>query len=185
MRTSRAGGSVPEVGIFLGAAGIGSPALGTTTAPPQHGVSQQPLSLWHRAFKRSISLGPPHVSHVSHFLHFVHGAGLGSQHFGAGAGQHFGAGAGLHVSQQSFFLQSARNLSRHLGRPQLSQVAVQQAPLTGMAAGPVSPANRAVVTNKNAAFTRYTSKGLTGAQGGAVMVSSYQPAVSRFACALI
>ena len=49
MRTSFAGGSVPEgLGIFLGGVGIPSPAFGITVVPPQvpleQSPSQQPFS---------------------------------------------------------------------------------------------------------------------------------------------
>jgi hypothetical protein len=57
-------------------------------------------------------------------------------------------------------LNPPRNLSRSLWPPEphVSQLVPQQALETGTAvAVVVSPANQAVVTNKNAAFTRHTS----------------------------
>jgi len=163
------------LGIFLGGAGMGSAAFGATVvpAPQQELVSQvvpqllqvsQHFSLWKQALSLSSSLGP--LQQSSHL-----GAHFGSQHFGAGAqhlgagAQHLGAGHGAaQVSQHFSLWKQARSLSRSLGPWQshelhvehVEQLAPQQAPAAGAAAA-VSPANHAVVTNRNAAFTRYTS----------------------------
>ena len=173
MRTSRAGDSVPTgLGIFFGAAGIGSPALGAAAgaaagAAPQvlHAlvpqVLQPPvaqvshLSLWQSAFNLSKSFGPlPQVSQP----HFGAGA-----HTGFGAGQGAGHGAGAHVLHVSF-LHSAFKRSKSFG-PLASQLEHVAGAAQVAQGAPVSPANQAVVTNRNAAFTRYTSNRCNGGSG--------------------
>src|SRR5262249_7508635 len=108
--------------------------------------SQQPLSRRKPARRRSSSLWPP--PQLSH--------GAGAQHLGAGGGGgHFGAGQGL---QQSLCLNIPRNLSSSLGPllPHVSQLVPQQALVVcATCTTVVSPAHQAVVTNKNAAFTRF------------------------------
>jgi hypothetical protein len=117
-------------------------------------------------------------------------------HCGSQRVSHLGAGQG---SQQSSRWKQRRRQSRRRlpqtcppQQPVLHPVSQQLAPqalATGAGAAPfgasaaVWPANQAVVTNKNAAFTRFSSDlGLTGAQGGFVEVSTQR---YRQACALI
>jgi hypothetical protein len=157
-----AGGGGVALGIFLGGVWMGSAAFGVTVAPavPQQVAveqppSQQPLSRWKWARRRSRSLGPL-LQQESH---------LGAQvsHLGAQTGVHLGAG-GAHlgaaqVSQLLLRWKPPRSLPSSLWPPQSSQLDAQVVPQQALAAGVAavaSPANQAV-TNKNAAFTRYTS----------------------------
>jgi len=140
-----------------GAAQAGAAQAGAAHAGATHaGAAQPSLFCRWKSLRVSFSHGAEQVSHLT-------------SHFGAGQGVEHGA---AQVSHDSFFsrLKQARNRSRSELRESAAwaQPESQQALATGAAyigaaaaggafADGVSPANRAVVTNKNAAFTRYTS----------------------------
>ena len=168
MRISLAGGgSLPDgLGIFLGGVGICSPVLGVA-APPSQQLLQQSLQPCRLNMPRSRLNKPPPLPQQ--------GSQLWVQHE-------------LLWPQPCPQLWTPLQPCQRLVPQQLSQVEPQQSPRLNQPrrrsrkrcpqlsqhesqelqqpdpAG-TSPANQAVVTNKNAAFTGFPPMGLTGAQG--------------------